>query len=46
MSWVQWLLLAGVLLLMFGGGGKISGFMGDVGKGISRFKKNLKGKDD
>ncbi len=36
------LLLAAVVLLLFGGGrGKVSDFMGDFAKGIRNFKKGL-----
>ncbi|EHH67035.1 sec-independent protein translocase protein TatA [Gluconobacter morbifer G707] len=41
MSPVHWLILAVVLLVVFGGGGKISGLMGDFAKGIKSFKKNM-----
>jgi sec-independent protein translocase protein TatA len=37
---VGWLLLAVVVLVLFGRG-KISSMMGDVGKGISSFKKGV-----
>ncbi|WP_107844691.1 twin-arginine translocase TatA/TatE family subunit [Litoreibacter ponti] len=36
-----WLLLAVVVLVLFGRG-KISSMMGEVGKGISSFKKGVK----
>lgn len=37
------LLIVGILvLLLFGGRGKISAIMGDVAKGINSFKKGLK----
>ena len=37
------LLIVGILvLLLFGGRGKISSIMGDVAKGITSFKKGLK----
>jgi sec-independent protein translocase protein TatA len=35
------LLLGAVVLLLFGGKGKISDIMGDVAKGIKSFKKGL-----
>jgi sec-independent protein translocase protein TatA len=35
------LIVAGAALLLFGGKGKISDFMGDFGKGIRSFKKGL-----
>jgi sec-independent protein translocase protein TatA len=41
MSWIHWLLLAGVALVLFGGRGQVSELMGDFGKGINSFKKGL-----
>ena len=41
LSWVHWLLLALVALVLFGGRGKVSDLMGDFGKGINSFKKGL-----
>ncbi len=41
MSWIHWLLLAGVALVLFGGRGKVSDLMSDFGKGINSFKKGL-----
>ena len=38
----QWVLVAVIVLLLFGGRGKISGIMGDFAKGINSFKKGLK----
>ena len=35
------LILAAVALLLFGGRGKLSDLMGDVGKGIRSFRKGL-----
>jgi sec-independent protein translocase protein TatA len=46
MSWIHWLLLAGVALILFGGRGKVSDLMGDFGKGINSFKKGLSEKDE
>jgi len=46
LSWIHWLLLAGVALVLFGGRGKVSDLMGDFGKGINSFKKGLSEKDD
>jgi sec-independent protein translocase protein TatA len=46
LSWVHWLLLAGVALVLFGGRGKVSDLMGDFGKGINSFKKGLTEKED
>lgn len=37
----HWLLVLAVVLVVFGGGGKISGLMGDVARGIKSFKKGL-----
>jgi sec-independent protein translocase protein TatA len=41
MSIWHWLIVAAVLLLLFGGRGKISEMMGDVAKGIKAFKKGM-----
>jgi sec-independent protein translocase protein TatA len=41
LSWIHWLLLALVALVLFGGRGKVSDLMGDFGKGINSFKKGL-----
>lgn len=41
------LLFAGiVILLLFGGRGKISNIMGDTAKGIRAFREGLKGEDE
>ena len=41
------LLIAGVILvLLFGGRGKISGIMGDTAKGIRAFREGLKGEEE
>ena len=45
MSWIHWLLLAVVALVLFGGRGKVSDLMGDFGKGINSFKKGLSEKE-
>ena len=37
----HWIIVLGVGLLLFGGGGKISGIMGDFAKGLKSFKKNM-----
>jgi sec-independent protein translocase protein TatA len=37
----HWLIVGAVLLLVFGGRGKISEMMGDVAKGIKAFKKGM-----
>jgi sec-independent protein translocase protein TatA len=41
MSIWHWLIVGAVLLLLFGGRGKISEMMGDVAKGIKAFKKGM-----
>ena len=38
----HWLLVLVVALLLFGGRGKISALMGDIGKGLTSFKKGMK----
>jgi sec-independent protein translocase protein TatA len=42
----HWLIVGAVLLLVFGGRGKISDMMGDVAKGIKAFKKGMADDDD
>ena len=37
----HWLIVGAVILLVFGGKGKISDIMGDVAKGIKSFKRGL-----
>ncbi|HET6378916.1 MAG TPA: twin-arginine translocase TatA/TatE family subunit [Methylocella sp.] len=37
----HWLIVGAVVLIVFGGKGKISEIMGDVAKGIKSFKKGL-----
>ena len=38
----HWLIVLGVVVVLFGGKGKISGIMGDVAHGIRNFKEGLK----
>ena len=38
----HWVIVLVVVLVLFGGKGKISGLMGDFGKGLKSFKKNIK----
>jgi len=38
----HWVVVAVVVLLLFGGRGKLSSLMGDAAKGINAFKKGLK----
>jgi sec-independent protein translocase protein TatA len=44
-SWVHWLLVIVVFLLLFGGRGKISELMGDFAQGIKSFKKGMQEDD-
>lgn len=39
-------ILALIVLLLFGGRGKLSGLMGDAAKGVRAFRDGLKGEDD
>lgn len=41
----HWLIVLAVVLLLFGGGGKIPKLMKDMGTGINSFKKGLKDDD-
>ena len=38
----HWLVVLAVVLVLFGGGGKISRLMGDFGKGLKSFKKSIR----
>ena len=38
----HWLIVLVVVLILFGGGGKIPKVMGDLAKGIKSFKSNMK----
>ncbi len=42
----HWLGVLAVILVLFGGGNKVSGLMGDFAKGIKSFKKNMAEPDD
>ena len=42
----HWLVVLAVVLLLFGGRGKISALMGDFGKGLKNFKKSMKEDED
>jgi sec-independent protein translocase protein TatA len=42
----HWLIVGAVVLIVFGGKGKISDIMGDVAKGIKSFKKGLAEEED
>jgi sec-independent protein translocase protein TatA len=41
----HWLVVLAVILVLFGGGNKISGIMGDFANGIKAFKKNMASDD-
>ncbi len=41
MSIWHWIIVGAVLLLLFGGKGKVSDLMGDFAKGIKSFKKGM-----
>ena len=41
MSLFHWLVVIAVVMVLFGGRGKISDLMGDVAKGIKSFKKGM-----
>lgn len=38
----HWIIVGVIVLLLFGGRGKLSGLMGDAAKGINAFRKGLK----
>jgi len=42
----HWLIVLAVVLVLFGGKGKISSLMGDFGKGLKSFKKGMKDEDE
>ena len=42
----HWLVVLAVVLLLFGGRGKVSSLMGDFGKGLRNFKSGLKGPEN
>jgi sec-independent protein translocase protein TatA len=45
-SIMHWLVVLAVVLLLFGGRGKVSSIMGDFGKGLRNFKTGLKGEEE
>lgn len=45
LSPVHWVLVLVVVVVLFGGRGKLSGLMGDAAKGIKAFKEGLKDDD-
>ncbi|MBS0538555.1 MAG: twin-arginine translocase TatA/TatE family subunit [Proteobacteria bacterium] len=42
----HWIIVLAVVLLLFGGRGKVSQLMGDFGKGLSAFKKGVGAQDE
>ena len=45
-SWWHWALVILVVVVLFGGRGKLSAIMGDAAKGIKAFQKGMKGEDE
>ena len=45
-SILHWIVVLAVVLLLFGGRGKVSAIMGDFGKGLRKFKTGLKGPEE
>ena len=45
-SILHWIVVLAVVLLLFGGRGKVSAIMGDFGKGLRNFKTGLKGSEE
>ena len=45
-SWWHWALVIVVVMLLFGGRGKLSGLMGDAAKGVRAFRDGLKDTDE
>jgi sec-independent protein translocase protein TatA len=43
---IHWIILGAIVLLLFGGRGKLSSIMGDAAKGVRAFRDGLKGEDD
>ena len=46
MSLWHWIIVLAVVLLLFGGRGKVSQLMGDFGKGLQAFKKGVGGQEE
>lgn len=42
----HWIIVLAVVLLLFGGRGKVSQLMGDFGKGLQAFKKGVGSQDE
>jgi sec-independent protein translocase protein TatA len=43
---IHWIIVAVIVLVLFGGRGKLSPIMGDAAKGVRAFKDGLKGEDE
>jgi sec-independent protein translocase protein TatA len=43
---IHWIILIAIVVILFGGSGKISNLMGDVAKGIKSFKQGMADEDD
>jgi sec-independent protein translocase protein TatA len=43
---IHWIILGAIVLLLFGGRGKLSSIMGDAAKGVRAFRDGLKGEDE
>ena len=42
----QWIVILAIVLILFARPGKISGIMGDFGKGLNKFKSGVKDGED
>lgn len=42
----HWIVVLLIVLVLFGGRGKVSALMGDFGKGLKSFKKSMKEDDE
>lgn len=45
-AWWHWVIVLVIVLVLFGGKGKIPALMGDFAKGINAFKKGIKSEPD
>jgi sec-independent protein translocase protein TatA len=43
---IHWIILGALVLLLFGGRGKLSSIMGDAAKGVRAFREGLKGEEE
>jgi sec-independent protein translocase protein TatA len=46
MSWMHWVAVAMVAAVLLGGGGRLSGLMGDAARGVRAFKAGLRDDDE